>query len=143
MEIYSVRSSNNLLYKNNTKSPKTPEISLETTRPVGGASQTSDADVSNLDFSSMTPEQLRELARSSLEAGTIDQETFAVVAEGLPMHAIDRNGNLLDLTSVTDASAFDFRDYYESQLDIAMSIGDDRTARSLQAVVAFMNRPLG
>ncbi|OJT97120.1 MAG: hypothetical protein BGN83_03700 [Rhizobium sp. 63-7] len=139
MEIYSLRSYYNSTFRNGTsKNTKTPGIEIETANPVFNAAQTSEQNASNLDFSSMTPRDLREVARVGLEDGLIDQETFATISEGLPMQTIDVNGRIVDLSDIGDNTPFNFRDYYESQLDIAMSIGSGSSAEVLRSIMSFI-----
>jgi hypothetical protein len=55
------------------------------------------------------------------------------------MRTIDPSGNILDLSDVTDGTSFNFRDYYKDQLQIAMSIGDPETVKTLKSVVSFLD----
>ncbi|CAN7327713.1 hypothetical protein LJR030_003367 [Rhizobium sp. LjRoot30] len=86
----------------------------------------------------MTPRDLREVARVGLEDGLIDQETFATISEGLPMQTIDVNGRIVDLSDVGDNTPFNFRDYYESQLDIAVSVGSGSSVEVLRSIMSFI-----
>ena len=63
---------------------------------------------------------------------------LSLSSEPLPMHAIDAQGNILDLTCVTYGTAFNFRDYYDNQLQIAKSLGDSNGAKTLQSIVDFI-----
>lgn len=143
MEIYSVRSSQNFLYKNNSKNPKTPEIEIEKSIQNTVSFQVSDAkDDVDINFSAISPRELREIARANFDSGKIDLDTFATLSDGLPMHAIDARGNVIDLSSVTDSTSFDFQQYYENQLQIAISLGDAKAADVLKSVMTFLNDPL-
>lgn len=55
------------------------------------------------------------------------------------MHAIDAQGNVIDLTGITDGTLFNFSDYYENQLQIAMSIGDSDSVKTLKSIVNFLD----
>ncbi len=144
MEIFSLRSSQSLLFKNNpnnnAKSSKTADITIEPKPPIAQASfQIEDSDNRQaIDFTSVSAGELRSYARQSFDNGVIDQNTFAAISEPLPMHAIDPLGNVIDLSSVTDGTSFNFLDYYKSQLQIAMSIGNPNEVQTLKSVVGFL-----
>lgn len=55
------------------------------------------------------------------------------------MHAIDPLGNVIDLSSVTDGTSFNFLDYYKNQLQVAMSIGDPNEVQTLKSIVNFLD----
>jgi len=142
MEIFSMRSSQSLLFKNsdnNAKSSKTSDIEFDTgTSAQTGFKLEDDKPADSPDFTSVSPGELRSYARQSYDSGALDQQTYAAISEPLPMHAIDAQGNILDLTGVTDGTAFNFRDYYDNQLQIAKSLGDSNGARTLQSIVDFI-----
>lgn len=79
------------------------------------------------------------IARNSFDQGKIDYDTFSALYEGLPMQAINANGQIIDLSEITDTTPFNFHDYYQTQLTIASTIGDARTAQILRSVVYFMD----
>jgi hypothetical protein len=143
MEIFSVRSSQSVLFKNNpnnAKSSKTTDIAAETRTPVAPVSfHIEDEAVQGLDFTAVSPGELRNYARQSFDSGLIDRDTFAAISEPLPMHAIDPLGNVIDLSGVTDGTSFNFLDYYRNQLQIAMSIGNPDEVQTLKSVVSFLN----
>ena len=142
MEIFSVRSSQSLLFKNNSnnaKSSKTSDIEIETRAPAPASFQIEDDLDDGLDFTAVSPGELRNYARQSFDSGLIDQNTYAAISEPLPMHAIDPLGNLIDLSSVTDGTSFNFLDYYKDQLQIAMSIGDAGEVQTLKSIVNFLD----
>jgi hypothetical protein len=142
MEIFSVRSSQSLLFKNspnNAKSSKTSDISIKTEPTPSAAFQIDDNTATGLDFTAISPSELRSYARQSYDTGTIDQDTFAAISEPLPMRAIDPIGNVIDLSDVTDGTSFNFRDYYKDQLQIAMSIGDPQSVDTLKSIVSFLD----
>jgi hypothetical protein len=144
MEIFSLRSSQSLLFKNNTnnnaKSSKTADITIEPKQTVAqGSFQIEDFDSrKTIDFTAVSAGELRSYARQSFDNGLIDQNTFAAISEPLPMHAIDPRGNVIDLSNVTDGTSFNFLDYYKNQLQIAMSIGDPNEVQTLNSVVGFL-----
>lgn len=143
MEIFSMRSSQSLLFKNNpnnAKSSKTTDIAAETRAPIAPASfQIEVKAVQGPDFTAISPGELRNYARRSFDSGLIDRDTFAAISEPLPMHAIDPLGNLVDLSGITDATNFNFLDYYRNQLQIAMSIGNPHEVQTLTSIVSFLN----
>ena len=144
MEIFSLRSSQSLLFKNNpnnnAKSSKTADIVIEPKHGIAqGSFQIEDFDNRQaIDFTAVSAGELRSYARQSLDNGLIDQSTFAAISEPLPMHAIDPLGNVIDLSNVTDGTSFNFLDYYKDQLQIAMSIGDPNEVQTLRSVVGFL-----
>ncbi|MDR9762633.1 hypothetical protein RJJ37_23800 [Rhizobium redzepovicii] len=142
MEIFSVRSSQSLLFKNNpnnAKSSKTSDIEFETRAPAPVSFQIDDNSDEGPDFTAVSPGELRNYARQSFDSGVIDQNTYAAISEPLPMHAIDPLGNVIDLSSVTDGTSFNFLDYYKSQLQIATSIGDPDEVQTLKSIVDFLD----
>ncbi|RFB87959.1 hypothetical protein B5K08_21415 [Rhizobium leguminosarum bv. trifolii] len=142
MEIFSVRSSQSLLFKNNpnnAKTSKTSDIEIETRAPVPASFQIDDNSDEGPDFTAVSPGELRNYARQSFDSGLIDQNTYAAISEPLPMHAIDPLGNVIDLSSVTDGTSFNFLDYYKSQLQIATSIGDPDEVQTLKSIVDFLD----
>jgi hypothetical protein len=131
-----------LLFKNspnNAKSSKTSDISIKTEPTPSAAFQIDDNTATGLDFTAISPSELRSYARQSYDTGTIDQDTFAAISEPLPMRAIDPVGNVIDLSDVTDGTSFNFRDYYKDQLQIAMSIGDPQSVDTLKSIVSFLD----
>ncbi|ABC92663.1 hypothetical protein RHE_CH03917 [Rhizobium etli CFN 42] len=142
MEIFSVRSSQSLLFKNNpnnAKNSKTTDIQIETRAPAPASFHIEGNVDEGPDFTAVSPGQLRNYARQSFDSGLIDQNTYAAISEPLPMHAMDPLGNLIDLSSVTDGTSFNFLDYYRNQLQIAMSIGDPHEVQTLKSIVNFLD----
>jgi hypothetical protein len=138
MEINSLRWSGNLFNRDTSrttrfdKSVHQAPIEDQTTFhvPDDGSPATN--------FASITPRDLRELALSSYHAGNIDQDTYMTLVEELPRHAVDTQGQIIDLSDVTDDTGFDFQTYYRDQLSIALSLGDDYRAGVLKSVMAFI-----
>lgn len=141
MEILSVRSSPSFLFKRNQDNSNyysELEEQLGTKTKASASFQIDETNADAPDFSAISPSELRLYARQSFDAGAIDQDTFAAISEPLPMRTIDPSGNILDLSDVTDATSFNFRDYYKDQLQIATSIGDPQTVERLNSVVSFL-----
>lgn len=139
MEIYSIRSSQSFNFRNNNKSNAKSDDSAQPAKNTKAPAEFAELAANRPDFSSISISEVRALARQSFDQGKIDHATFSTLYEGLPMQAIDTNGSIIDLSGVTETTPFNFRDYYLSQLNIASSIGDPRTAEVLQSVLRFMN----
>lgn len=139
MEIYSIRSSQSFNFRNNNKSNAKPDDSAQPAKNAKAPAGFSELAANGPDFSSISMSEVRALARQSFDQGKIDHDTFSTLYEGLPMQAIDTNGSIIDLSEVTDTTPFNFRDFYQSQLNIASTIGDPRAAQVLQSVLRFMN----
>lgn len=141
MEIYSIRSSHNLQFGNNQKGNSQPEVSAQPQKHSKVSFQINEQEAPNPDFAAISMAEIREIAQKSFDQGQIDHDTFSTLYQGLPMQAIDTSGQIIDLSEVTDTTPFNFLDFYQSQLQIASSIGDPRTAEILQSVVSFLNSP--
>ncbi len=142
MEILSVRSSPSFLFRRNPDNSNNYdelEEQLGTKTNASSSFQIDETNAETPDFSAISASELRQYARQSFDAGAIDQDTFATISEPLPMRTIDPSGNILDLSDVTDATSFNFRDYYKDQLQIATSIGDPQTVERLNSVVSFLD----
>ncbi|WP_064683820.1 hypothetical protein [Rhizobium bangladeshense] len=142
MEIFSLRSSQSLLFKNNpnnAKNSKTVDIHIEIKAPAPVSFQIEDNPDEGPDFTAVSPGELRTYARQSFDSGVIDQNTYAAISEPLPMHAIDPLGNIIDLSGVTDGTSFNFLDYYRNQLQVAMSIGNSNDVQTLKSIVNFLD----
>ncbi|WP_040675484.1 hypothetical protein [Rhizobium grahamii] len=142
MEILSVRSSPNFLFRRNSDSSShysELDALFSTEQTPSAAFQVNETNADTPDFSAISANELRQYARQSFDAGAINQDTFATISEPLPMRTIDPSGNILDLSDVTDATSFNFRDYYKDQLQIAISIGDPETVARLDSVVSFLD----
>lgn len=138
MEIYSLRSIASLLYKNENKSPREQMAQPPASSILRNNSFSEQFEEVVSAYKSITPRQLRERAQQSFEIGAIDQDTYRQLASELPMEAIDQQGRVLDLSSITEDTPFNFQDYYRNQLQIALNMGDRDTAGVLQAAVDFL-----
>ncbi|KQW28025.1 hypothetical protein ASE36_16360 [Rhizobium sp. Root274] len=91
-------------------------------------------------FASMTPRRLREIASESFQKDEIDEVTFRELSTELPLQAVDRNGNVADLSTLTDDTHFDYAEYYKTQQSLAEMIGDMDMADSYSKVLDFFSR---
>ena len=91
-------------------------------------------------FASMTPRRLREIAAESFQKDEIDEGTFRELSTELPLQAVDRNGNVADLSTLTDDTHFDYAEYYRTQQSLAEMIGDMDMADSYSKVLDFFTR---
>lgn len=91
-------------------------------------------------FASMTPRRLREIAVESFDRNEIDEDTYRELSTELPLQAVDRNGNVTDLSTLTDNTEFDYAEYYRAQHALAEMIGNLDTADSYAKVLDFFSR---
>jgi hypothetical protein len=138
MEITSLRWSGNLFHRDTSRTAKFDKAPHDAQREDQATFHVPDEGSPGANFSSITPRDLRELALSSYHAGSIDQETYMTLAEHLPSHSVDAQGQVIDLSDITDETGFDFHDYYRNQLDLALSLGDGGRADTLKSVMAFL-----
>lgn len=137
MEINSLRWSSNLFSRDGSRTGKGEKMPLQAPRE-DQIFHVPDDQVPVSNFSSITPRDLRQLAFTGYQSGSIDQETYMALMEELPSHSVDARGDLVDLSDITDATDFDFHGYYRSQLDVALSLGNDHRAAVLTSVLAFL-----
>jgi len=91
-------------------------------------------------FASMTPRRLREIASESFQRDEIDADTYRELSTELPLQSVDRNGNIMDLSSLTDDSAFDYAEYYRTQQSLAEMIGDMDMSESYSKILDFFSK---
>lgn len=91
-------------------------------------------------FASMTPRRLREIASESFQREEIDADTYRELSTELPLQIVDRNGNMMDLSTLTDDSHFDYAEYYRTQQSLAEMIGDMDMAGSYAKVLDFFSK---
>lgn len=91
-------------------------------------------------FASMTPRRLREIAADSFQREEIDEQTYRELSMELPLQAVDRNGNVTDLSTLTDDTNFDYAEYFRTQQSLAEMIGDMDVAGSYTKVLDFFSR---
>lgn len=91
-------------------------------------------------FASMTPRRLREIASESFQRDEIDADTYRELSTELPLQIVDRNGNIMDLSTLTEDSHFDYAEYYRTQQSLAEMIGDMDMAGSYAKVLDFFSK---
>lgn len=143
MEISSLRPVYWSNFKDHPRHEKPQEESGRTGGRIWPVPEETSPDEEVVDFSDLTPRQLRATAETGFNEGQLDDGSFFALLEGLPDKAIDRNGAVIDLSGVRDDSPFDFRSFYENQLAVAQSLGDPASAQVLAGIIAFMDRRQG
>lgn len=91
-------------------------------------------------FASMTPRRLREIASESFQRDEIDADTYRELSTELPLQIVDRNGNIMDLSTLTEDSHFDYAGYYRTQQSLAEMIGDMDMVGSYAKVLDFFSK---
>jgi hypothetical protein len=91
-------------------------------------------------FASMTPRRLREIASESFQREEIDADTYRELSTELPLQIVDRNGNIMDLSTLTDDSQFDYAEYYRTQQSLAEMIGDMDMSESYSKILDFFSK---
>lgn len=91
-------------------------------------------------FASMTPRRLREIASESFQRDEIDADTYRELSTELPLQSVDRNGNIMDLSNLTDDSHFDYAEYYRTQQSLAEMIGDMDMSESYSKILDFFSK---
>lgn len=119
MEIYSLRASNNFLFRDNSRNAR-PVDSTD----FGKAAQSDTATgfeetINRIDFTRVSPRELREIAREYYDAGKISHETWLELSSELPAQTLNANGDVIDITDVTDDTDFDFQTYFSHKVEIA------------------------
>ncbi|MFB9953187.1 hypothetical protein ACFFP0_30490 [Rhizobium puerariae] len=138
MEISSLRWSTHFLQREHSRNGKIEKPSQQEGRHGQINFQLPETGDAPINFSEITPRDLRALAWENYQAGKIDQDTYITLSEELPSHAVDAQGQLIDLSQVTDETGFNFHDDYRNQLEIAMSLGNTHRADILRSVMAFL-----
>lgn len=139
MEIFSIRSSQSFQFSKHQKSQSQPDSYHPPAKAAKAGPQFPDMDPDTPNYEAISIIEMREIARASYEKGAIDVDTYSVLSEGLPHHAIDPQGQVIDLSDIGETTPFNFRGFYQDQLTVAASIGDPRTRSVLESVLAFMN----
>jgi hypothetical protein len=138
MEITSVHWSGSLLQQEYARNSHVVKASFEVSPDVRATFEVPESAPQTIDFTEISPKVLREVALGEFNAGNIDQDTYYALAQELPMQAVDSTGSILDLSTVTDDSPFDFKTYYHDQLQLALAVGDDDKASTLNSVLSFL-----
>lgn len=140
MEIYSLRTSANFIFNNSAKKNNAPQIEIPRIeeQPNSERFVAPVVEDQRVDFSSITPRELRGIATEYYQSGQIQQTIYSELSSELPTHALNAMGEIVDLSHVTDDTDFDFTSYFRDQLTIAQSIGDPAKADILEEVVSFI-----
>ncbi len=137
MEIYSLRSASSFFFKEdsrNTKAVATPDFEQTTHNET---TATFEDAVKRIDFTSLSPRELREFARGYYDTGKIGHDTWGELSSDLPMQTLNANGKVVDISNVTDDTQFDFVGYFSDRLEIARSIGTVEEADKIENVLSF------
>ncbi|MFK3778919.1 hypothetical protein [Agrobacterium sp. NPDC089420] len=137
MEIYSLRTSNNFLFRDNPRNARSLESSdfSRTAKPDAAAGF--EESVKRIDFSRISPRELREIAQEYYDAGKISQDIWFELSSELPAQTLNANGEIIDIADVTDDTDFDFLAYFSDRAEIARSIGTADEAEKMQDVLSF------
>lgn len=140
MEIYSLRTSANFIFNNSAKKNNAPQIEIPRIEEQPNSERFVPPVVEDqrVDFSSITPRELRGIATEYYQSGQIQQAIYSELSSELPTHALNAVGEIVDLSHITDDTDFDFTSYFRDQLTIAQSIGDPAKADILEEVVSFI-----
>lgn len=118
-----------------------PDVRLSELSPKIAASKETEVFEEALSvFASMTPRRLREIASESFQRDEIDADTYRELSTELPLQIVDRNGNIMDLSTLTEDSHFDYAEYYRTQQSLAEMIGDMDMAGSYAKVLDFFSK---
>lgn len=138
MEITSLHWSGSLLQQEHARTIRTEKPTFALPSEARPVFEVPDADLQELDYSAISPRLLREVALQKYVSGAIEQDVYIALAQELPMEAVDSTGKVLDLSSVTDDTEFDFAGYYREQRDLAAALGDEDKASTFNAVLGFL-----
>ena len=140
MEIFPIKPIGGSSLRVQESTPKT-DMRLSDFEPTKATSRDTEVFEEALSvFASMTPRRMREIASDSFERDEIDENTFRELSTELPLQMVDRNGNVTDLSTLTDDSQFDYAEYYRTQQSLAEMIGDMDVADSYSKVLDFFAR---
>jgi hypothetical protein len=138
MEIHSLRYTGSFLHKQASRNQKEQMPTASSANDVRADLFSEHLEQATARSNELTHRELREIAQSSFESGLIDLETYQQLASELPMEAVDAQGRLLDLSSITDDTPFDFAGYYRDQMLIARTLGDEDAFNVLKSAVDFL-----
>ncbi|WP_309574384.1 hypothetical protein [Rhizobium rhizogenes] len=93
--------------------------------------------VKRIDFTRLSPRELREIAQEYYDAGKISHDTWLELSSELPAQTLNANGEVIDISGVTDDTDFDFLSYFSDRAEIASSIGTTDEAQKMQDVLSF------
>lgn len=137
MEIYSLRSSNNFLFRDNSRNARSVGNTDfgETAKSDAGAGF--EETVKRIDFTRLSPRELREIAQEYYDAGKIGHDTWLELSSELPAQTLNAHGEVVDISDVTDDTDFDFLSYFSDRAEIASSVGTTDEAQKMQDVLSF------
>ncbi|MDO3443022.1 hypothetical protein [Agrobacterium sp. V1] len=93
--------------------------------------------VKRIDFTRLSPRELREIAQEYYDAGKIGHDTWLELSSELPVQTLNANGEVIDISNVTDDTDFDFLSYFSDRAEIASSIGTTDEAQKMQDILSF------
>ncbi|QBJ13943.1 hypothetical protein EYD00_11405 [Agrobacterium sp. 33MFTa1.1] len=134
MEIYSLRSSNNFLFRDNSRNARSVGIADFGKAGKSDAASGFEETVRGIDFTRISPRDLREIARDYYHAGKISQDTLS---SELPAQTPSASGEVIDIADVTEDTEFDFLTYFSDRAEIARSIGTADEVEKMQDVLSF------
>jgi hypothetical protein len=137
MEIYSLRSSNNFLFRDNSRNTKSVgSLDFGKAAPSDAATGFEET-VERIDFTRVSPRQLREIAHEYYNTGKISHDTWLELSSELPAQTLNANGEVIDIADVTDDTDFDFVTYFSDRIEIARSIGTTDDVEKMQDILSF------
>ncbi|NTE43747.1 hypothetical protein G6M80_00445 [Rhizobium pusense] len=137
MEIYSLRSSNNFLFRDNSRNARSVGIADFGKAGKCDAASGFEETVRRIDFTRISPRDLREIARDYYHAGKISQDTLFELSSELPAQTLSASGEVIDIADVTEDTEFDFLTYFSDRAEIARSIGTADEVEKMQDVLSF------
>lgn len=138
MEIYSLRASNNFLFRDNSRNAKSVGSTDFGKTAQSEAATGFEETINRIDFTRVSPRELREIAQEYYDAGKISHETWLELSSELPTQTLNANGEVIDITDVTDDTDFDFLTYFSDRVEIARSIGTANDVEKMQDVLSFL-----
>lgn len=139
VEINSLHWSSGLFHREQTRDTRAERPQFSVPSEATPAFEVPSVEEKALDYSAIAPRLLREVALQRYVSGDIDQTTYIALAQELPMQISDTAGDVLDLSTVTDDTEFDFAAYFTDQRELAISLGDEDKATTLTSVLKFIN----
>jgi hypothetical protein len=102
-----------------------------------GAATGFEETIDRIDFTRVSPRQLREIAQEYYDTGKISHDTWLELSSELPAQTLNANGEVIDIADVTDDTDFDFVTYFSDRIEIARSIGTTDEVEKMQDVLSF------
>lgn len=137
MEIYSLRASNNFLFRDNSRNARSVGSADFGKTDKSDAGAGFEETVKRIDFTHISPRELREIAREYYDSGKISQNILVELSSELPAQTLTANGDVIDITDVTDDTDFDFIAYFSNRAEIARSIGTADELEKMQDILSF------